>query len=41
VSIFVVGDVDVNIGLKDELFSARTLRLGAKVLRDLDAKEGE
>jgi len=41
VSIFVVGDVDVNIGLKDELFSARTLRMGAKALRGVDAKEGE
>jgi len=41
VSIFVVGDVDVNIGLKDELFSARTLRQGAKALRGIVAKEGE
>jgi len=32
VSIFVVSDVDVNIGLSDELFSARTLRVGPRAL---------
>ncbi|VAW86870.1 hypothetical protein MNBD_GAMMA17-754 [hydrothermal vent metagenome] len=41
VSIFVVGDVDVNIGLKDELFSARTLRVGPRALAGVGKKEVE
>jgi len=39
ISIFSVGDVDVNIGLKDELFSARTLRIGPRALEGLAKKE--
>jgi len=41
VSIFVVGDVDVNIGLKDALFSERTLRLGLRALEGVGKKEAE
>lgn len=32
VSIFVVSDVEVNVGLDDSLFSARTLRIGPRAL---------
>jgi len=38
VSIFVIGDVDVDIGLKDEFFSARTLRVGPRGLVKRDNK---
>ncbi len=41
VSIFVIGDVDVDIGLKDEFFSARTLRVGPRVLEGLVKKDGK
>jgi len=41
VSIFVVSDVEVNVGLADNLFSARTLRMGQKMLNKKRSAKGE